>query len=126
MPKSGKQVLLDTSILLLPGMELKDIFTPIEQEYEILIPEACIKELRAMTQSQDKRGRSAKLALILIEQKNLKIISSTQLQRADDELLRIAKQLKIPIITLDKELKKRAKQQGIQIKIIKKNNIVEG
>ena len=78
------------------------------------MPEACIKELIAMSTQSTKRGRAAKLALILIKQKNLKIIHSTHIERADDQLLRLAKKLNASIATIDKELKRRAKREGIE------------
>ena len=121
-----KKILLDTSILLLPGMELKDIFTPLEQEFELLIPEACLKEIVAMSAGDSKKARAARLALVLIKQKNLKILPSTHFERADDELLRRAREIGAAIATVDKELKRRARKRGIEIINIKKDKAKMG
>ena len=128
-----QKIVIDTSFLLLPYDHI-DIFTAFTSygPVTLLIPEECIKELIVFSSLNSKKGKAARIALSLIsKQKNLKIIPSTQLKRADDAIIDLIKLLKkerseVYVATLDKELKKRAIKEGAIPISIKNKQVVFG
>ena len=112
MPKTAK-IVLDTNFLMIPGQIGLDIFKEIEKgvskKIEMFICSGSLKELQKLTEKgKGTDKRAAKLALDLIENKNIQIIP-TEPGHVDDRLVDLSKQGYL-IATQDLNLKKRLKK----------------
>ena len=108
-----KRIILDTNFLLIPFKYKVDIFAEIkrimDQPYEISILDGTLNELHNIKKDKE----AAKLALTIIEDKNIKIIKQKSLYMnlnskeaiVDDILVKISDENTI-IATQDKLLKK--------------------
>lgn len=107
------KILLDTNILLLPHSQKIDVFSEIER----IIPEkhglytlsTIVEELESIT-GACRDAISARVALKLIEEKNVKILDSQG--HPDDALLKLAVGEDYLVATNDRGLKKRLKNNG--------------
>ena len=127
-----KEVILDTNFLLLPGTLLIDIFTEInnimKHPYRLVVYDKTLKELEGIIKKgKGKDVMAAKLALILIKQKNLKIKHSSSKTYLDDTIVKESDKNTI-VATQDKELIRRLKEKRIPIIRLKQKKylIIEG
>ncbi len=112
MPKTTK-IVLDTNFLMIPGQFGVDVFKEIENtvysKIELLICSGSLKELQKLTETgKEADKRAAKLALKLIENKNIQIIPTCP-GHVDDKLVELSQEGYL-IATQDLELKKRLKK----------------
>ncbi len=112
MPKTAK-IVLDTNFLMIPGQIGLDIFKEIEKslskKIELFTCSGTISELQKLaetTKGSDKRA--ARLALELIQNKNIQIIP-TEPGHVDDRLVELSEKGYL-IATQDLNLKKRLKK----------------
>lgn len=116
-----KKIIFDTNFLLIPVQFKVDVFSEVDRicnfNYQLCILDKSINELENIVKSQKgKSKRAAKIALQLIKTKNIKIISTKNIEKnADDSIVEIANKTEHIVATLDKELKKRLKQKGISL-----------
>ncbi|MBS3060320.1 MAG: hypothetical protein J4432_02330 [DPANN group archaeon] len=114
-------ILLDTNILAAIHQFNIDIITKIQETEpgaQIQTIRSVINELKNLNDKQ-----AAKLALAIIKQKKIPVIESEG--SADTELVRIAKEKNAAIATNDKDLKKKAKQQGIPVYGMRKKQTIQ-
>ncbi len=129
-----KRVIVDTNALLIPGTFRIDIYEELKDMgyLEIIIPEAVIKELEALSKSEGK-GRTKKAAQIghqlvlrhlansgsrvFIERKDRSMDSDT-----DSEIIRVAKMQDAAVLTNDAELRRRLHQEGIPTVFLRGKN----
>ena len=129
-----KRVIVDTNALLIPGTFRIDIYEELKDMgyLEIIIPEAVIKELEALSKSEGK-GRTKKAAQIghqlvlrhlansgsrvFIERKDRSMDSDT-----DSEIIRVAKMRDAAVLTNDAELRRRLHQEGIPTVFLRGKN----
>ncbi len=129
-----KRVIVDTNALLIPGTFRIDIYEELKDMgyLEIIIPEAVIKELEALSKSEGK-GRTKKAAQIghqlvlrhlansgsrvFIERKDRSADSDT-----DSEIIRVAKMQDAAVLTNDAELRRRLHQEGIPTVFLRGKN----
>ena len=109
-----QKIFLDTNFLLVPYQFKVDIFTEFERicdfPYEINILDKTIDELKNIIEKQKgKSKKAAKLALMLIKAKDLKITAVNSNKSVDDILVELSKKGYI-IATSDKEVKKKVKK----------------
>ncbi|MCF7871453.1 hypothetical protein K9L97_00280 [Candidatus Woesearchaeota archaeon] len=131
--KQKTKVILDTNFLLLPGEFGVDIFTEIKristEPIEICILDKTMQELKLMieTKGQKKEGFNAKLGYIMTKQKNLKTLTSSKHNYADDALVEIVSKnpKKTIIATQDKELQKRIQNKKGRIITLKQNKYLQ-
>ena len=125
---------MDTNALLIPGTFRIDIYEELKDMgyLEIIIPEAVIKELEALSKSEGK-GRTKKAAQIghqlvlrhlansgsrvFIERKDRSMDSDT-----DSEIIRVAKMRDAAVLTNDAELRRRLHQEGIPTVFLRGKN----
>jgi len=125
---------VDTNALLIPGTFRIDIYEELKDMgyLEIIIPEAVIKELEALSKSEGK-GRTKKAAQIghqlvlrhlansgsrvFIERKDRSMDSDT-----DSEIIRVAKMQDAAVLTNDAELRRRLHQEGIPTVFLRGKN----
>jgi uncharacterized protein len=130
--KKKTKIILDTNFLFIPGELGIDIFTEIDrlvdEPHELCVTDSTILELEKILSetARQKQGLNAKLALILIKQKNLKTIRSSSTQYADDSIIEYtAQNPKTIVATQDRELKKKIKKIPARVITLRQKKYVE-
>jgi hypothetical protein len=104
-----------------------DIFEEInrimEEEYELIILDKIIEELEKITKSKGKDAAAAKIALGLIEVKNVKIINTNE-KKVDNAIVALADKDSI-VATNDKVLKEKLKNKNIRIIYLRNKKYLE-
>ncbi len=119
-------VVLDTNVLMSIFLKKVDITEEIKNVgiKEILIPRSVIEELHEIKRkSAGKDKLAAIFALKFIDKSNFKIIGEGL--RADDEILHLAKKYNCAIITNDKFLKNRARNEKIPVGFLREFKKIE-
>ncbi|MFH1916123.1 MAG: PIN domain-containing protein [Nanoarchaeota archaeon] len=118
------RIYIDTNFLLIPGRHKVDIFTGIERiipkKGELVVFEESVRELEKIISSPTKKladKNAAKLAILLIKQKSLKMVGGSA-KNADELLISCARRGDY-VATQDKELKKKLKEKGVRIIILR-------
>ena len=119
-----KLVILDTSAIMMVFEFFIDIEKEIEKligKYDLLIPSAVINELELLSKniSQTKR-KKAKMALKYLENIEYTIIKSRE-ENADESVLTNAIEYKSYVITNDRPLIKKLKEEGIRVISLRSN-----
>ena len=128
------KIIMDTSSLEYINSLKKDMFEGIEQYYdekvEYYVTEGVIKELEEHSKEKGNRGTSAKLTLTLIksliEQQRLKRIVEPldYTYSVDDALIKVSKDMNGILLTQDKELRKKAKVEGLKTITYKRSGTI--
>lgn len=121
--KKKTLVILDTNFLLIPGEKGVDIFSEMEkvlsEPYEVCVMDKTVGELDKIVQNsgRKKEGFNAKLGIVLLKQKNLKILTSSSEEYADIAILRCAEKNpeNVIVATQDKGLKDRLKKIPVRV-----------
>lgn len=127
---SMKKILLDTNFLLIPAQHGVDIFDEIDRicdfNYELLVPAVVIWELKKLSEKGKAKG-AAKLALRIIERKNLRILESKTktLKNADKIVLDTANKDEFIVATQDKLLKNLLRQKKVPLIVLRQKNHLE-
>jgi len=103
------KVVLDTSFLLdlvKFRVEVDEVFTLLGR-CELIVPDAVVEELRKLACSAGQSGRLAKLALHLIERKNMEIVESKE-RSADAAILSLIGK-NVVVATDDRKLRQKLK-----------------
>jgi rRNA-processing protein FCF1 len=112
-PKERRVILDSSSIMMLfeHSIDLEDELTRLLGKVEIVIPKPIVEELNYLSENgKGRKKRLAKPALELI--KDYKVIDSEG--KGDDSVLNLAKKLKAVVVTNDKELRNRIKQESLK------------
>lgn len=107
---------IDTNMLLVlaSGTRVLDLLAEEYPEYEVCVAQGVIKELEHLAKTlRGVNKRAAKLALDVAAQQHLKVVSHSD-SHVDDALLALATSKDV-LVTLDKELIKRARKQGLRV-----------
>ena len=115
-----KRVILDTNFLLIPGQFKIDIFTQIEKlmsyQFTLWLVDKSINELNKLVVAGKEKDRfAAKLALVLIRQKNLKTLHSFGSKKSVDDIIVKKADSNTFVATQDKALRNRLKEKGAKI-----------
>ncbi|HHE36690.1 MAG TPA: nucleotide-binding protein [Candidatus Woesearchaeota archaeon] len=118
--KKKKKVILDTNFLLIPGQFKVDIFTQIERIMEdtfiLCVVDKSITELNKLVVVGKEKDRfAAKLALVLIRQKNLKTLHSFGSKKSVDDIIVKKADKNTFVATQDKDLRKKVRDKGARI-----------
>jgi uncharacterized protein len=111
------RILLDTSALMIPGNFGVDIFTEIDQACpgaELYTLTTAVNELRELAQNRGKKGAAARLALQLIDIKNVKVYSAKG--HTDNTILQMED---FAVATTDTELIEKLKERKRRIIYLK-------
>jgi len=112
-----KKIILDTNFLTLPYQFKVDIFEEIdrimEEKYELVTLSSVIEELKRISESGSNDAVAAKIALELLQRKNVKIINTNE-KKVDNAIVLIADKNTI-VATNDKILKKKLKDKNIKV-----------
>jgi len=111
-----KKVLLDTNFLIdlgRFGVSIDEIDRLVNERHELSVLRSVVNELKTIAGGQQEESKFAKLALMLIDLRSVKIIESEK--RADDAVVEVASSDKDTVVaTNDFELKKKLKYLGIK------------
>jgi len=122
-----KKIILDTNFLTLPHQFNVDIFEEIdrimEEDYELITLNPVIEELKKITKSRGKDAVAAKIALELIERKDVKIINTNE-KKVDNAIVVIADKDTI-VATNDRELRQRLKHKSIKTIYLRNKKFLE-
>jgi len=115
-----KKVILDTNFLLIPGQFMVDIFTElariVNEPFEMCIVDQSMIELNKLAATAKEKDRfAAKLALVLIRQKNLKTLHSFGNKKSVDDIIVTKADANTYVATQDKALRERVKEKGAKI-----------
>lgn len=127
-------IIMDTSSLEYINSLKKDMFEGIEQHFdekiEYFVTEGVLRELEEHAKEKGNRGTSAKLTLNLlkdlIERKRLKRIVEPldYTYSVDDALIKVSKDMNGILLTQDKELRKKAKIEGLKTITYKRSGTI--
>lgn len=116
--KSPTPVILDTNALLSQfefKFDLIDELTRLLGIYEILIPSSVLDELRNI---KDKHSRSA-----LRYASRFKTVESKE--KGDESILSLAKEQKAMVVTNDRELRRRLKENGLRVIYLRQKSYLD-
>jgi rRNA-processing protein FCF1 len=112
-PKERRVILDSSSIMMLfeHSIDLEDELTRLLGKVEIIVPKPIVDELIYLSENgKGRKKRLAKPALELI--KDYKVIESEG--NGDDSVLFLAKKLHAVVVTNDKELRIRIKEESLK------------
>ncbi len=129
MEKSGNtqmrksaSVLVDTNFLLVPFQFRIDVYEEIKKFGLPVTLDSCVRELERLTKGKTKDAMHAKAALVLLEEKGLRIEKSPY--SSDTAIISYAKQNGCAVATNDGKLIKRLKINGIRIIRLRQKKIL--
>ncbi len=125
------KIIIDTNFLLIPAQFNVDIFSELKRicdfRYEMCIMEGTIAELEKIQKDESQKGsdkRAAKMALSLLKKQEYKIIKSG-IEHVDDAILDYCEKHECAVATQDALLKKRLKEQGSKIIILRSRKFLK-
>jgi hypothetical protein len=124
-----KRIILDTNFLTIPYQFNIDIFEEIgrvvEGNYELTTLDCVVEELKKLKKFRGKSAAAAKVGLILIKEKNVKVIKTNE-KKVDNTIYKIADSNTI-VATNDRDLIRKLKSKNIKILYLrgKKRIVIE-
>ena len=108
------KALLDTNFLMIPGEFKVDILSELLGlgYTEIFTIDLVIIELKKLAVSKGRGGRNARIGLEFIRKGEVVVLKARS-ERADEEILRLAKTGEYVVCTQDRELKKWLMDSGL-------------
>jgi hypothetical protein len=121
-----KRVILDTNFLTIPYQFNVDIFEEIdrvvEDKYELTTLDCVIDELKKLKKSRGKKAAAARVGLVLIKEKNVKVIKTNE-KKVDNAIYKLADNNTI-VATNDRDLIKKLKSKNIRILYLRSKKYV--
>ena len=121
------KAIIDTNVLIYIFTQRVDVFTQLRELgfKKFLFPEQIISELKSLERSLDGKERiAARFALQLIERCKDCIVKRVD-AKGDEAIIKLAKEEDAVIISNDKELRRKAKKQGILTGYLRELKFVE-
>ena len=117
--------LLDTNFLLAQGEFKLDIFSELKKFGlpELYTLDLVVEEIKFLAGGKGRDARNSKLALRMIEEKNIKILKS-EMEKTDFELERLSKEGYV-VCTQDKKLAKRLVRAGNKVISVRQKRYLE-
>ena len=116
------KIILDTNFMMVPNQFGVDIFEFLK-DYEIFTLSSCIDELKKLAKNKGKNGMAAKVALKLIKDKKVRIVSTRE--KGDRAILNYAILDRCSVGTNDKELIAKLRKQSIKILRLRQKKYIE-
>ncbi len=120
-------VIIDTNILLLPGVMGLDLFGEIERIAPASRPAVVsetIEELKRLAEGNGKDANAASLALAVLKKKDILILPDRQ-GHTDDSIIAYAEETGCMVATQDKDLRKRVRDCGCKAIALRTKNHLE-
>ena len=112
-----KKIILDTNFLTIPFQFNIDIFEEIDRvvegDYELTTVDCVVEELKKLKKARGKDAVAAKVALIMIKEKKIKIIKTHE-KNVDKTIYKISDKNTI-VATNDKNLMQKLKEKNVKI-----------
>jgi len=112
-----KKIILDTNFLTIPFQFNIDIFEEIDRvvegDYELTTLDCVVEELKKLKKARGKDAVAAKVALIMIKEKKIKIIKTHE-KNVDKTIYKISDKNTI-VATNDKNLMQKLKEKNVKI-----------
>lgn len=119
MDRVERPVILDTNFLLIPFQFKIDIFEGIERilarSHYFVISSKTIKELKYIARGTNKDGRSARLAIKLIEANKNRIEIIENEEEVDLWIEKYATEKRAVVCTNDAQLRSKIKKEGLRV-----------
>jgi hypothetical protein len=113
--------------LTIPYQFNVDIFEEIdrimEEDYELITLDRVVEELKNMIKSKSKDAVAARIALELIEKKNVKIINTDE-KKVDNTIIKLADKDTI-VATNDRVLRKKIKDKNVKVLYLRSKKHLE-
>lgn len=114
---------------MIPGEFGVDVFEEIsriiDEEYEFVTPEPVKWELQKLSKEKGEEGKAARIALMLLERKDVRTIE-TEKKTGDAAIIETARKLEDPVVgTNDKNLKKQFKERSIPVLCLRTKDHLE-
>lgn len=110
---------MDSSILMLSAELGKNLLEMAEKELdeklELYTLEDVVRELKAIARGKGKRSKLARVALEIAIKFN--IIECLEESSVDEKIIKVARELNMPIVTADSEMVREAKKKNVPILI---------
>ncbi len=123
-----KSAVLDTNVLIYIFTQKVDLLDQLRELgfKKFLVPDRVFEELKNLSISlTGKEKRAAKLAIKLVESCGDCEIVESNTVGTDDALLQVAKKFGATLITNDKNLRRRANEEGIETGYLRELKFVE-
>ncbi len=117
---------LDTNVLMYVYLKKVDVISQLRELgfRRIVVPESVVRELRNLSISlTGKEKRAALFALSLIERERIEVVESSK--KGDEALIELAEKMGCTLITNDKMLRKRARDAGLKVGMLRELNRIE-
>ncbi|HDQ59691.1 MAG TPA: hypothetical protein ENN30_00690 [Candidatus Woesearchaeota archaeon] len=115
-----KKIILDTNFCIIPFQFGIDIYSELQntmqQQYEIVFPKIALKELEKL-----KFGGAA---LELLKKKSVKLVDVPVMKDVDSSILEYAKKENAILATQDLGLKKKAKENKVEILVLRQKKYI--
>lgn len=112
--KEGLAVIIDSSAIIMLfefSINLENELNRLLGKYKIVVPKSIAEELKLLSEKgRGKKRIFAKASLKLIERYE---IVDTEEKRGDESILLLAKKLNGFVLTNDRELRKKLKEEGV-------------
>jgi len=87
--------------------------------FELILLDSVLQELKEIEKTRPKRKS---LLISMLESKTSNSDFESDLSHTDDQIFELAKKQNLPVLTVDKDLKKRLFQSSIKVIEVSKNN----
>jgi hypothetical protein len=124
------KVILDSNFLFVPLQFRIDIFEEIEkvvgEKVELTVLSTTLGELKKLAEKgKDKLSRQAGLALELAKKCKILEVERRPRESNDDVIIRVAKELKCPVATNDRTLKRMLRNMGVAVIYVREKSRLE-
>ncbi len=128
--KAPIRIIVDSNALFVPLEYKIDIFTELQnllnRNYDLVLISPVKKELETLTQkSSPKIRKYATFALCLAEKCTYVKVEEKPNEPTDDAILRIAKQWNAPVVTNDKQLKRKLRDISVPVIYVRAKSRLE-
>jgi len=124
------KVILDSNFLFVPLQFRIDIFDEIEkimgEKVELTVLSTTIEELeRLVKKGKDKISRQASFALEIAKKCRILEVKRLPGESNDDVIVKVAKELRCPVATNDRILKRRLRNMGVAVIYVREKSHLE-
>lgn len=117
--ENGRIIIVDSNALMMLfefSINFEEQLTRLFGKYKIVVPKAVVNELKILKKKgKGARKHKAKASLDLINKTNMSIIESETDGLVDDIVFNLARETKYPVLTNDKQLRKRLKKIPVNV-----------
>ena len=115
-----QKIIIDANLFFVPAQFRIDIFenitTLLNQKFEPILLSTTFQEIQEMAEKgTPKLSKQAAMALKIAEKCHIVNVEKNREETNDEVILRVATQMKCPVATNDRELRKRLRERDIPV-----------